>query len=815
MAPGILQSESPTLVPATLPQQKLKQEKNASTKATEDLYGNYFPDNPETLKNQIKNFLPHEPVLECRQAYFDHMSPSGLLKPGSKPVNGTFSGKDPRKYLPSGNLRRLFGLEDDAESDKYAELMVSAHEADFYVNFCKFPELRAFVSRFTGWPSPHMLQRTMLRAFVPNSELTPVHFDQMYLRAGPPTSLTAWVPIGPVSREGGGLMYLEGSTDIGMNTEDDFAAHANNLSDEERVSAFNKNMNDGGFLSRDTVSYGKETKRKRLIAEYETGDVIFHNHYMVHASYKDKDPESRIRLATDLRFVDPEKTYDRRWMKKIVRNEATRNDPPEIYNARVILISLMACGGALLFGMDMGIIGGVLTMDTFKKQYGLENQPETVLANLESNIVSVIQVGAFAGALFSTWLANRVSRRFSLIIASLLVSIGAALQAAASGHIEAMYVGRLIAGIAIGIASPVNPLYVSENAPRGIRGLLTGLYQLSIVTGLTILISLYSGSTMAPSSTSRATHSTSFHYHCKQFPAVILFIGMLLANESPRFLAHRSPDKALAVLAKLRHLPADHPYIQQEMEGISRQLEEERALSLNANHFTLLKEALTIKSYRRRSMLCITLMIPRIFASVGLTGSSTGLFATGVYSIVKTIACTVFIVFVTDSLGRRKSLLWTGIVQGIALFYVGFYIRFDPPITGEPVTAPGYVTLVAIYIFAATYQFGWGPVVWIYSSEIPPARLRAVMMGMAIASQWLFNFVVAKATPSMFATLGEGGFGTYFVYGTFCFIMVVFAWFFVPETAGLALEKMDELFREGFVERQAYLEKETPDELER
>lgn len=239
------------------------------------------------------------------------MSPSGLLREGSDPVEGTFSGKDTRKYLPPGNLRRLFGLKGDAESDNYAELMVSAHEADFYVNFCKFPELREFVSRFANWPAPHMLQRTMLRAFVPDSELTPVHFDQMYLRAGPPTSLTAWVPIGPVSLEGGGLMYLEGSTDIGMKTEDDFAANANNLTDEERVSAFNKNMNDGGFLSRDTVAYGKDSRRKWLIAEYEIGDVIFHNPYMVHASCKNKDPDARIRLATDLRFVDPEKPYDR------------------------------------------------------------------------------------------------------------------------------------------------------------------------------------------------------------------------------------------------------------------------------------------------------------------------------------------------------------------------------------------------------------------------------------------------------------------------------------------------------------------------
>lgn len=248
--------------------------------------------------------------MRCREAYFNYMAPSGLLQEGTKPVDGVFSHKDSRKYLPPGNLRRLFGLKDDEESEKYLELMISAHEAQFYLDFCANQELRDFISRFTGWEKPHMLQRTMLRAFVPDSELTPVHFDQMYLRAGPPTSLTAWVPIGDVSLEGGGLMYLEGSTDIGQQTEADFARNAQNLTDEERVSAFNKNMSDGGFLSRDTVAYGKERRRRWLIAEYEAGDVIFHNPWMVHASCKNKDPNSKIRLATDLRFVDPEKPYD-------------------------------------------------------------------------------------------------------------------------------------------------------------------------------------------------------------------------------------------------------------------------------------------------------------------------------------------------------------------------------------------------------------------------------------------------------------------------------------------------------------------------
>lgn len=345
---------------------------------------------------------------------------------------------------------------------------------------------------------------------------------------------------------------------------------------------------------------------------------------------------------------------------------------------------------------------------TCDRQYGLIDKPKTVIANLSSNIVSTIQAGAFAGCLFSMWLANRIGRRLSLIFASVIVFVGVTLQAAASGHIASMYVGRFvehlylytsvehhltgcrfITGIAVGIASTVNPLYVSENAPRGIRGLLTGFYQLSIVTGLTVSLLIQS----------QDEHSHLLqlafwiNYGCllhvkghaqyiiplslQALPAVILFVGMLFANESPRFLAQKKPGQALKVLAKLRGLPEDHSYIRNEMDSILMQLEEERALAANNSGLTLIKEAFTVKSYRRRTFLCITLMMwsnltgtnamtyysPTIFKSVGLSSSSAGLFATGVYGIVKMVSCAVFIFFVTDSLGRRKSLLWTGIVQ--------------------------------------------------------------------------------------------------------------------------------------------------------
>ncbi|OJJ31991.1 hypothetical protein ASPWEDRAFT_116928 [Aspergillus wentii DTO 134E9] len=487
-------------------------------------------------------------------------------------------------------------------------------------------------------------------------------------------------------------------------------------------------------------------------------------------------------------------------LRKIVRNDMVKNDPQEIYNLRVVLISFAACGASMLFGFDMGVIGGVLTMDSFKEEYGLVNKDATVLANLSSNIVSVIQAGSFLGALTSAWLANAIGRRKSLILAALVLFVGVAMQAGASGKVGVLYAGRFIGGLSIGLASSVCPIYIAENAPRGIRGFLTGFYQLTLVFGLTLAFWINYACELHLTGKGQFIIPLSL----QAFPGLILFVGMLLSNESPRYLAMKHPEKASKVLSKLRSLPEDHPYVVEELATLKAQLEEEGSHSFLSS----LKESFSKKSYRRRSILCIALMMwsnmtgtnamtyysPTIFASVGLSSSSVGLFATGIYGIVKMVACAIFITFVSDTLGRRKSLLWTGIAQGAMLFYVGFYVRFDTIDENAPITPQGYVALIAIYLFAAIYQFGWGSVVWTYCAEIPPTRLRALNMGMATSSQWFWNFVVAKSTPTMFATLGKNGYGTYFVYGSFCFVMVVYVWFFVPETKGLSLEFMDELF---------------------
>jgi hypothetical protein len=133
------------------------------------------------------------------------------------------------------------------------------------------------------------------------------------------------------------------------------------------------------------------------------------------------------------------------------------------------------------------------------------------------------------------------------------------------------------------------------------------------------------------------------------------------------------------------------------------------------------------------------------------------------------------------------------------MMYIGLYVRISPPAktnttTETNVPPAGYVSLVALFLFAAFFQFGWGPVCWIYVSEIPSARLRALTVSLAAATQWLFNFVVSRSVPVMMETVGANGYGTYIIFSCFAFAMFFFTWFFIPETKGMSLEKMDELF---------------------
>uniref|UniRef100_A0A8H7N1U8 Uncharacterized protein n=1 Tax=Bionectria ochroleuca TaxID=29856 RepID=A0A8H7N1U8_BIOOC len=215
----------------------------------------------------VKGLLDPVMINEFRAKYLSMVNEgTGMLKPGTDPVEGIFSGEDWRNYLLPGAVRVAAGLPDEGP---FVENAIRSHHCQEYLD-----------------------SRTKLGAgssplcAVPGGETTPVHYDQIFLRAGPPTSITAWVPIGDVEVEGGGLIYLDRAHEIGVNYEQDFSKRNADLSDEERISAFNRNMEKGGWLDKNASRFGEQWSRGWLVGEYEAGDVVFHTPYTIHAGAK-------------------------------------------------------------------------------------------------------------------------------------------------------------------------------------------------------------------------------------------------------------------------------------------------------------------------------------------------------------------------------------------------------------------------------------------------------------------------------------------------------------------------------------------------
>ena len=161
-----------------------------------------------------------------------------------------------------------------------------------------------------------MLKRAMMRHNCPGSLATGVHYDKLFLRGSDAEFLTAWVPIGDCSARGGGLMYLEDRDKLGRELEAEFSERAKSLSEEGRVSAFNRHMADDGYLSHDAEVFRQTQAKGRskwLVRDFEAGDVVFHTPHMIHSSTVNEDEKGRIRLGSDLRFYEAGAKVDERW----------------------------------------------------------------------------------------------------------------------------------------------------------------------------------------------------------------------------------------------------------------------------------------------------------------------------------------------------------------------------------------------------------------------------------------------------------------------------------------------------------------------
>ncbi|KAI1343270.1 hypothetical protein F5Y15DRAFT_412066 [Xylariaceae sp. FL0016] len=281
----------------------------------------------------LKGLLPRDDVLRARRAYFALLAPSGVLAPGSEAADGIFDvSRDKLDYpgmgsqfpipFDEGMLTRRYGAGSTDANGRprgglFVDLALRAHTEPWYKDdFCQHPALAAFISAFTGWGRDTLsLRRTLLRNNTPGNKAIGVHYDQIFLRHGEDTSMTAWVPMGDISLDGGGLIYLEDGHVLGQELEDGFAKRAREtgLSDDEAKDAFNQNMMSGGLLADGPRGFALTHGRRWLVTDYEAGDVVLHSPYAIHASTINKDPRNVIRLGTDLRFVNSARPYDKRW----------------------------------------------------------------------------------------------------------------------------------------------------------------------------------------------------------------------------------------------------------------------------------------------------------------------------------------------------------------------------------------------------------------------------------------------------------------------------------------------------------------------
>ena len=242
----------------------------------------------------LRGLLDPNLVKSFRGWFFASLAQSGLLKPDTDPVLGLANPNGFDKVLAD---RRLMSVVRSAK----------------YENFCSQPDLTNFIDQFIGGMS-YLHKRKLIRFTTPNTDVsTPAHYDLIYLRGGTSNIVTAWIPIGDISVAEGGLVYLKNSHALGVKMEKEFRLKSANLSPEDQISAYNRNMTEGGWVSNNLPEMADKFDTQWLAADYQAGDVVLHSPYMIHASTNNNSPQGRLRLSTDIRFQNVDDEIDARW----------------------------------------------------------------------------------------------------------------------------------------------------------------------------------------------------------------------------------------------------------------------------------------------------------------------------------------------------------------------------------------------------------------------------------------------------------------------------------------------------------------------
>ncbi|MFJ7848892.1 D-xylose transporter XylE [Peribacillus sp. NPDC097224] len=449
----------------------------------------------------------------------------------------------------------------------------------------------------------------------------------------------------------------------------------------------------------------------------------------------------------------------------------------------IFSLTLVAALGGLLFGYDTAVISGAeKSLETyFITSLGLGS-----LAH--GATTSSALIGCIIGGLLSGMISSRLGRKNSLILASLLFFF----SALGSAYPEFLFftkgeptiallltfnVYRIIGGIGVGLASAIVPMYIGEIAPADIRGKLVSFNQFAIILGM--LVVYFVNWAIAYGQTVEWINDIGWRYMfaSEAIPALLFGLLLIFVPETPRYLAlkHQN-DKALAILTKINGAV--------EAKSIFNDIKQ----TVNVSSGKLLSYGklvivigILLSVFQQFVGINVALYYaPRIFESMG-AGKDASMMQTIIMGIVNVIF-TVIAIMNVDKWGRKPLLVVGSIGMAIGMFGVAGMAYAN---------VIGISTLVFIIVYTASFMMSWGPICWVLISEIFPNKIRGQAVAIAVAAQWIANYLISATYPMM---MEYSGALTYGFYGLMSVLSAIFVWKFIPETKGKTLEDMENIW---------------------
>lgn len=473
-------------------------------------------------------------------------------------------------------------------------------------------------------------------------------------------------------------------------------------------------------------------------------------------------------------------------------------------NPYVVLLTLIATLGGLLFGYDTAVINGAV--GSLKAYFvdprftDLANPAQANAANsLLGFLVSSALIGCIVGGLIGGWVSTNIGRKRGLVIAAVLFLISA-LGASApefpfapighggSGYMANFVFYRILGGIGVGLASMLSPMYIAEIAPPKIRGNLVAWNQFAIIFGMLVIYFVNYGISRAGNG-DVWLNSIGWRYMflSGSIPAGLFLLLLFFVPETPRYLMLRGDEAgARAVLSKLVN-PTEG---EKELSEIRASLSQHHSGKLFSFGVLVILIGLMLSVFQQFVGINVVLYYATdIFQGMGMT-TNASLLQTIIVGAVN-LTFTVVAILTVDRFGRRPLQIIGALIMAVSMVALG---------TNFWLGGKGIIALISMLVYTAGFAVSWGPVTWVLLSEIFPNQIRGKAMALAVAAQWIANYLVSWTFPILdknpyLVEHFHHGFA-YWIYGVMGVFAALFMWRMVPETKGRTLEQMETLWRE-------------------